>query len=141
MGKDIEKFRLTCGSCQMSKASNKHPLGLLHNFQIPTRPWESVGINFVSPFPKSDGFDYLWVIICRLTNQCHLTPISVQTTTVDLAWYYIQDIVCLHGMPKLIVSDHDPKFTARFWHELHCTIGMKLLMSRSFHPQMDGHLE
>ena len=84
MGKDIEKFCLTCGSCQMSKTSNKHPLGLLHSLPIPTRPWESVG-----PFPESDGFDYLWVIICRLTNLCHLTPISVQTTTVDLAWYYI----------------------------------------------------
>ena len=86
-------------------------------------------------------FDYLWIIICRLTNLCHLTPISVRTTTVDLAWYYIQDIVRLHGMPKLIVSDCDPKFTARFWRELHRAMGTKLLMSTSFHPQTDGHSE
>ena len=59
MGKDIEKFCLTCGSYQMSKMSNKHPLGLLHSLPIPTRPWESVGMDFVGPFPESDGFDYL----------------------------------------------------------------------------------
>ena len=121
--------------------SNKHLLGLLHNLPIPTRPWESVGIDFVGPFPESDGFDYLWVIICRLTNLCHLTPISVWTMTVDLAWYYIRDIVRLHRMPKSIVSNHDPKFTARFWCELHHVMGTKLLMSTSFHPQTDGHSE
>ena len=141
MGKDIEKFCLTCGSCQMSKTSNKHPLGLLHSLPIPTRPWESVGMDFVGPFPESDGFDYLWIIICRLTNLCHLTPISVRTMTVDLAWYYIRDIVRLHRMPKSIVSNHDPKFTARFWCELHHVMGTKLLMSTSFHPQTDGHSE
>ena len=103
---------------------------------IPTRPWESVGMDFVGPFPEGDGFDYLWVIICRLTNLCHLTPISVLTTTVDLAWYYIRDIVHLHRMPKSIVSDCDFKFTARFWRELHRTMGMKLLMSTSFLRQM-----
>jgi hypothetical protein len=98
-------------------------------------------MDFVGPFPESDGFDYLWIIICRLTNLCHLTPISVRTTTVDLAWYYIRDIVRLHGMPKSIVSDRDPKFTARFWRELHRAMGTKLLMSTSFHPQTDGHSE
>ena len=135
MGKDIEKFCLTCGSCQISKTSNKHLLRLLHSLPIPTRPWESVSMDFISPFPKSDRFDYLWVIICRLTNLCHLTPISVRMMTVDLTWYYIRAIVHLHGMPKSIVPDHDPKFTARFWRELHRTMGMKLLMSTSFHPQ------
>jgi hypothetical protein len=125
----------------MSKTSNKHRPGLLHNMPIPSRPWESIGMDFVGPFPESDGFDYLWVIICRLTNQCHLTPISVRTKTTDLAWYYVRDIVRLHGMPKSIVSDRDAKFTARFWRELHRAMGTKLLMSTSFHPQTDGHSE
>ena len=141
MGKDIDKFCLSCGACQMSKTSNRHRPGLLHNMPIPTKPWESIGMDFVGPFPESDGFDYLWVIICRLTNQCHLTPISVRTTATDLAWYYLRDIVRLHGMAKSIVSDRDAKFTSRFWRELHRAMGTKLLMSTSFHPQTDGHSE
>jgi len=42
-------------------------------------------------------------------------------------------------MPESIVSDRDSKFTARFWRELHRALGMKLLMSTSFHPQTDSY--
>ena len=61
----------------MGKTSNQLKLGLLHSLPILSRPWQSIGMDFVGPFPECQGFDYLWVIICRLTNQVHLTPISV----------------------------------------------------------------
>src|ERR1700677_2376549 len=138
MGREIEKFCLSCENCQMSKSSNQLKPGLLHNLPIPSRPWQSIGMDFVGPFPECQGYDYLWVIICRLM-QTHLTPITVKTTTMDLAWFYIRDIVRLHGMPESIVSDRDLKFTSRFWRELHRSLGTKLLMSTSFHPQTDGH--
>jgi hypothetical protein len=121
----------------MGKTSNQLKPGLLHNLPIPSRPWQSIGMDFVGPFPECEGYDCLWVI----TNQIHLTPITVRTKTTELAWLYICDIVRLHGMPELIVSDCNSKFTAKFWGELHRAMGTKLLMSTSFHPQMDGHSE
>ena len=44
-------------------------------------------------------------------------------------------------MPDSIILDRDLKFTTKFWWELHRLMGTKLLMSTSFHPQMDGHTE
>jgi len=34
-------------------------------------------------------------------------------------------------------ADQDPKFISKWWHELHRIMGTKLLMSTSFHLQMD----
>ena len=141
MGQDIERFCLSCGNCQMMKTSNRPKTGLLHSLPIPTQPWQSIAMDFVGPFPRSAGHDYLWVVICRMMNLLHLVPITVRTTTTELAWLYLWDIVHLHGMPESIVSDRDSKFTARFWRELHRCLGTKLLMSTSFHPQTDGHSE
>src|SRR5882762_808050 len=124
---------------QVSKSSNQLKPGLLHSLPILSHPWQSIGMDFVGPFPVCQGYDYLWVIICRFTNQSHLIPITVRTKTNELAWYYIRNIVRLHGMPESIVSDRDSKFTARFWRELHRALGTKLLMSTSFHPQTDGY--
>ena len=141
IGKEITKFCASCAVCQTTKSSRQQPLGLLHSMPIPTRPWESIGMDFAGPFPMSLGFDYLWVIICRLTSLVHLVPINTTARASDLAWLYLRDVVRLHGLASSIVSDRDPKFTSKFWTELHRLLGGKLLMSTAFHPQTDGVTE
>ncbi len=98
-------------------------------------------MDFVGPFPESDNYDYLWVVICRLMLMVHLVPIRTTKKASDLTWLYVHKIVCLHGLPETIVSDHDSKFTSRFWCDTHKLLGTKLLMSTSFHPQTDGASE
>ena len=98
-------------------------------------------MNFVGPFPESSSFDYLWVIICRLTSMVHLVPLHITTTISELAWMYIHKIVWLHSLAETIVSDRDSKFTSCFWQETHKLLRTKLLMSTSFHLQTDGASE
>ncbi|KAG3029435.1 hypothetical protein PC121_g24539 [Phytophthora cactorum] len=46
-----------------------------------------------------------------------------------------------HGMPLDIVSDRDPRFTARFWQEVFTLLGTQLSMLTADHPQTDGQTE
>jgi hypothetical protein len=138
IGQDIKLYCKTCLICQTMKSSTQRVPGLLHSLPIPTCPWSSITIDFVSPFPESGGHDYLWVVICRLTSMVHLVPIKTITTASNLAWLYIREIVCLYGLMEMIVSDRDSKFMSKFWCEMHKLLGMKHLMSTLFHPQMDG---
>jgi hypothetical protein len=141
MAKSTEAFCKTCESCQRSKGPTKKPSGKLHPLPIPTKPWDSIGMDFVGPFPESKGYDYLWVVICRMTSMVHLIPVTTKVTANELSWIYLREVVRLHGLPKSIVSDRDSKFTARWWRELHRLLGAKLLMSTSYHPQTDGQTE
>jgi hypothetical protein len=141
MTNDIEVFCRSCGQCQTTKDSNQHPAGLLHTLPIPDRPWQSVGMDFMGPLPLSNNFDYLLVVIDRLTSMVHLIPTTVKVTASQVAWLYVKEVVRLHGVPNSIVSDRDTKFTSVFWRELHRVLGTKLLMSTSFHPQTDGATE
>jgi transposase InsO family protein len=50
-------------------------------------------------------------------------------------------IVCLHGVPKKIVSDRGTQFTSRFWEKLHESMETKLNFSSAYHPQTDGQTE
>ena len=116
-------------------------MGKLHPLPLATRPWESIGVDFVGPFPEVDGFNYLWVIICRMSSMVHLVLVNTTTTASQLSVIYICEVVRLHGLLSLIVSDRDPKFMSKWWRELHRLLGTKLLMSTSFHPQADGATE
>ena len=141
MGRDIDKYCTSCGICQTNKSSNKRPMELLHNMPIPTQPWSSIGMDFVGLFSKSKGYDYLWIIIDRMTSMVHLIPISTTIKATELAWLYILQIVKLHSLHDSIVSDRDSKFTSKFWCEVHRLMGSKLKMSTAFHPQTDGASE
>jgi transposase InsO family protein len=50
-------------------------------------------------------------------------------------------IVCLHGVPKKIVSDRGTQFTSHFWKRFHESMDTKLNFSSVYHPQTDGQTE
>ena len=141
MGRDIGKFCKSCGVCQTTKASKQVPPGLMHHLDIPERMWLHISMDFVGPFTPSGGKDYVWVIMCRMGGHAHLIAICVATRASELAEIFISEIVRHHGIPATIVSDRDPKFTAKFWREVHRILGSRLLMSTAFHPQTDGTTE
>src|SRR6266481_4413398 len=98
-------------------------------------------MDFMGPLPVSNSYDYLLVVIDRLTSQVHLLPTTTHATSKEVAWTFLKEIVRLHGVPDSIVSDRDTKFTSSFWKELHQLMGTKFLMSTAFHPQTDGATE
>jgi hypothetical protein len=47
----------------------------------------------------------------------------------------------LHGVPKEIISNKDPKFTSNFWKGLFKGFGTNLNLSIVYHPELDGKTE
>ena len=105
IGREVDKFNRTCPMCQATKPSNQLPQGLLHSLPIPRQPWGSIAMDFVGPFPPSEGHNYLWVVLCHLTSMVHLVLIKTTIKASELAQKFIQEVIRLHGLPKTIVSD------------------------------------
>src|SRR5437588_12970969 len=59
----------------------------------------------------------------------------------EFAQVFLEYYVRLHGLPDLIISDHDVLFTSQFWKELMKIWKTKLAMSTAFHPQTNGQAE
>ena len=96
-------------------------------------------MDFVSGFSLTQKkHDSVWVIVDRLTKSTHLLPFQLDYSMDRLAKLYVNEIVSLHGIPLSIASDHDPRFTSRFWKELQSALDTRLNFSIAFHPQTDG---
>ena len=77
----------------------------------------------------------------RLTKSAHFVPVKTTATSAMLADVYMARIVCLHGVPKKIVSDRGTQFTSKFWKKVHEALGTQLNFSTAYHPQTDGQTE
>jgi hypothetical protein len=71
----------------------------------------------------------------------HFLPVHTTNKAHKYAELYIDRIVCLHGLPRAIVSDRGAQFVARFWEQLQESLGTKLVRSSAYDPQTDGQTE
>jgi transposase InsO family protein len=96
----------------------------------------------ITGLPRTQhGYDSIWVIVDRLTKIPHFLPVKTTYSSAKLAELYMERIVCLHGVPKKIVSDRGTQFTSHFWHKVHSALGTKLNFSSAYQPQTDGQTE
>jgi hypothetical protein len=92
-------------------------------------------MDFITTLPKSNrGHDSIWVVVDHLTKVAHFIPVKTTHNGRELADLYIARIMCLHGVPKTIVSDCGTQFTSHFWAKLHEALGTKLAFSTAYHP-------
>ncbi|KAG3041436.1 hypothetical protein PC121_g23379 [Phytophthora cactorum] len=71
----------------------------------------------------------------------HLAAVPGGVTAVQTARLFVDMVLKHHGMPLDIVSDRNPRFTARFWQEVFILLGTQLSMLTADHPQTDGRTE
>ena len=99
-------------------------------------------MDFITRLPRTlHGYNSIWVIVDRLTKSAHFLLIKDRYTVDKYAELYLTKIICLHGVPKSIVSDRGPQFTAQFWKSLHDAMGTDLTFSTAYHPQTGGQTE
>lgn len=140
--KDVREYVRTCPRCITAKAANQKPIGLLQPLPIPTKKYECVTMDFVSHLGKTKaGYDSVLVVVDKLTKTLSLLPTTTEVTAPQAAQLFFNGVVRYHGLPRVIISDRDPRFTSGFWQSLYSLLGTKLAMSTAFHPETDGQSE
>jgi hypothetical protein len=142
MKRDVAAHVALCDMCHRVKAEHQKPAGLLQPLKVPEWKWEEIDMDFIVGLPRTPaGYDSIWVIVDRLTKVAHFIPVKTIYSGARLAEMYMSRIVCLHGVPKRIVSDRGTQFTSYFWEKLHESMDTKLNFSSAYHPQTDGQTE
>jgi hypothetical protein len=142
MKRDVAAHVALCNTCHRVKAEHQRPAGLPQTLKVPEWKWEEIGMDFIVGLPRTrDGYDSIWVIVDRLTKVAHFIPVKTTYTRAKLAELYMSRIVCLHGVPKKIVSDRGTQFTSHFWGKLHESLDTKLNFSSAYHRQTNGQTE
>ncbi|WVZ63933.1 LOW QUALITY PROTEIN: hypothetical protein U9M48_013523 [Paspalum notatum var. saurae] len=139
MKRAVAEYVAVCDTCQRVKAGHQRPAGLLQPLKIPEWKWEEISMDFIVGLARTQkGYNSIGVVVDRLTKVAHFIPVNTTYSGARLAELYISRIVCLHGVPKRIISD---RVHISFWEQLHDSLDSKLRFSTAYHPQTDGQTE
>ena len=118
MNESVSRYVRGCSLCATRKPRNRK-LGLYTPLPVPSRPWESISMDFVGGLPMSkQNHDYLYVVVDRFSKMCILMPCKKQVTAEKMAQMFFQHVWVHFGLPKSIISDRDSQFIGDFWSSL-----------------------
>lgn len=142
MAQDVKNFIQKCDVCQRVKASQQPPAGLLQPLPVPSQKWWVVTMDLITDLPPTkDGSDSILVFVDKLTKMVHLAKTTKTCSSTEVARLFVENVCRLHGPPRVVISDRDPRFTANFFKVVAQMLGMDHYMSTAFHPQTDGQTE
>ncbi|MBW0574272.1 hypothetical protein O181_113987 [Austropuccinia psidii MF-1] len=84
-----------------------------------------------------ENFNACLIIVDRFSKSVRFLPCHKEDTAMDTALLFNNNIISPCGVPKIIISDRDPKFTSEFWTNLYDILSTKLAFSTAYHPQTD----
>eukprot|EP00035_Acanthoeca_spectabilis_P017721 m.373535 g.373535 ORF g.373535 m.373535 type:complete len:1017 (+) comp16690_c0_seq26:848-3898(+) len=138
MHKTCRNFVKACRACAISKP-NRHP-DTQAALSIPAPilvPFSDLSTDFMEmPEAAHNGitYDFIQVFVCGLTGAIHGLPCSKTITGAESADLYYHKLFPFWGMPRVLRSDRDPRFTDAFYKQLQRLTGTDLAFTTANNP-------
>ncbi|MBW0495485.1 hypothetical protein O181_035200 [Austropuccinia psidii MF-1] len=140
---ELIEYSNTCERCQKENRKHGKKYGLLQHIEEPIHPWETINMHWVTGLVPGvkENFNAFLVIVDRFRKSVRCLPCHKEETAMDTALLFWNNIISTCGIPKIIISERDPKFTSEFLTNLYDMLCTKLALSTAYHPQTDGLAE
>ncbi|MBW0462563.1 hypothetical protein O181_002278 [Austropuccinia psidii MF-1] len=138
--KELSEYINICERCQ--KANGKK-YGLLQHIEEPKHPWETINMNWATGLVPGgkENFNACLIIVDRFSKIIRCLPCHKEDTAMDNDLLFWNNIISTCGVPQIIISARDPKFTSKFWTNLYHMLGTKVAFYTTYQPQTDGLAE
>ncbi|QRW26429.1 Retrotransposable element Tf2 protein [Rhizoctonia solani] len=93
-----------CPTCQANCCPHA-PVIALKPLEVPPFPFHTISYDFITGFPKSQGFDAILVVIDSFSKFGHFIPTSKKVTAKGLADLFVTHVWKLHGLPVKTILD------------------------------------
>ena len=73
------------------------------------------------------------MIVDKMTKSTNFLSLKTPYLAKDYAYFYLQQVVKLHGVLVSIISDRGAQFATQFWKSFQKGLGSKVNLSTLFH--------
>ena len=130
------------GGCLVCRSAAKRTAGPapLGAHEVPSRPFEFLGIDLIAMPESSYGNKYAMVVMDHFSR--YATVVAIQDkTAVTVARMLTRHVILIHGPPSTLLSDQGGEFDNALMRELASVFGFKKISTTPYRPQCDGLVE
>ena len=140
----IRKYVEGCATCAQFKVQTHPTKPSL--YPIPSaspRLFGSIGMDFMTDLPLSDGFDSIMIVVDHgLSKGVVAIPTSKLGLTAEhTAQLFIDNVFSRFGLPDNVMTDRGTQFDSTFFQEICNALQIRSTMTTAFHPQANGGTE
>ena len=150
MARVIEKYVFQCHTCGMHKKAH-NTIAAMQPAAIPSRAMESVALDFIGGMPDvevmRDGVTFLadtiLVVTCQMSRVTAFIPTTKHLDGEGAAELFLHEFCVARGVgtPRVVVSDRDPRFTAKEFRMAMEQHSIKQQMTVRDHAEANGSAE
>jgi transposase InsO family protein len=141
LSKDVAQYKAACKICGRTRTWRDRAPGLLQPLPIPDRPWRHISMDFKEMREDAQGFNNVFMVVCRMSKRAISIPCKKTVTGADAARLFRDHVWRYFGPPDTVTSDRGPQFISAYWDEFCKILGIKMKLSTARHPQTDGNTE
>lgn len=133
-----------CMECCNRHARMKEFIQLLRPvipLEVPTQPWEVVGIDLIGPLPECQGKNAVLTYVDHYTGQVKPVPTRMKLSAEGVRDIYFKEIFPDHGLPKKFVTNRGPQFASRATRALLKQLRKEGGLTTAYHPCANGKTE
>uniref|UniRef100_A0A0W0GC85 Putative retrotransposon nucleocapsid protein n=1 Tax=Moniliophthora roreri TaxID=221103 RepID=A0A0W0GC85_MONRR len=144
MTKYIKSFVDGCAACQQMKI-NTHPTW------VPLQPigghkdvlpFQIIMMDLITDLPEVNGCNVILVVVDHATTKGVIfIPCKKKLDAVETAELLFQHVYKRFRLLDKIILDRDPRFAAEVFTEMGRILGIKQMLSTTYHPQTDRETE
>lgn len=129
-----------CPVCQLNQTPRHKPYGNLKPIITLPTPFYTITIDFILALPETkDRYNTTLSVTDKFSKRVTFVAGKDTWKASDWTTGLLQQLdIAGWGLPKIILSDRDPKFLSTLWKEIFKILKVELLYSTAYHPQTDG---
>lgn len=138
---DVVTYCRTCHVCQITGKPNQViPPAPLHPIPVMGEPFEKVIVDCVGPLPKTKaGNQFLLTVMCASTRFPEAMPL--RRITAPVVTKALVKFFTVFGLPRVVQTDQGTNFKSKVFAQALRMLGIKHVMSSTYHPETQGALE
>jgi hypothetical protein len=128
----MQDFCERCVVCRRAKIQPQMA-ATLYPLHVSPRPWHTIGLDYLTHLRESIGFKSVVIVADDLTRMAHFLPCTKTVTAEETATLFLHGVYRFRVLPRVLVSDRDPKFVSGFLQTIWRCLGTRVNVSSSRH--------